>query len=65
MSKPDNVHDELGVKDLVHDSEVTDPNPVDRVLALHRDAGRWSGILAQEINRGSNALLIPTLKSRK
>ena len=62
MTNPDDVDQEHGVEDFVNDSEVADPDPEHRVLALHRDAVRRPRIVGKKIEGCSDPLLLAALK---
>lgn len=62
MTDADDVYQEQRIEDLVDDPVVTNSNPIDRVLALHRHTVRWPGVVGQQIKCRADPLLLATLQ---
>ena len=62
MTDVHDVYQEHSVEGLVDDPVATNANPIDRVLAVHRHAVRWPGVVGRQIKGRSDPLLLATLQ---
>jgi len=62
VSDPHDMDEQDGVEDLVHDPVVANPDPLQRVLPLHRHAVRRAGIVGQRFQCRSDPLRLTSLQ---
>ena len=65
MSDPDDLDDEAVVEDLVHDAIVADPYPVRMRVADNADRPWGAGLLGQQVDGSSDALLLLPRKTEQ
>lgn len=62
VTHPDDLDNQTVVEDLVHDPVRPDADPVHAWLADHCDAVGGPGLVSQEVDRGMDSLLVPSLQ---
>lgn len=63
VSDPHDLDDEPVVEDLVDDAIVAHTHPVCARLADHADRPRGTGLIGEQVDRSSDALLLPSRKT--
>jgi hypothetical protein len=64
VADTDHLHHQHLIEHLIHDAVIPDTHPVDTGFSLKGNAAGRSWILGQQINGGTDALLITPLQLR-
>ena len=61
MSDSIHLHDEQRIYNPLDDPKVTDADAIHILLARHRHARGWTRVLGEQLDRGADPLLVPSL----